>query len=169
MALAILGSNNLALEGEKAVVTLLPVPTAPPAYVPPTNPYIYPAPSLAPSPEGQTLGKGGTAFGSVPPIYIQPPVIRYANGDGLYVPPPIRPEEPPTSQPLAPPPPGTDQVMPVLIGQQPDKVPVAPARDPVQKPAAGPVRGTIAGYDLATVPLWAWLVGAAFLGSRLLR
>lgn len=169
MALAVLGANNLGTEGEAAIVAPLPQPVAAPAYVPPTDPYIYPAPMLAPSPEGQTLGKGGTAFGSVPPIYIQPPVIRYANGDGLYVPPPIRPEEPPTSQPVQPPPPGNEQVMPVLIGQQPRKEPVAEALDPVQKPAAGPVRGTLAGFDLATVPLWAWLVGAAFLGSRLLR
>lgn len=168
MALAVISSNDFGTEGEKAVVALLPAPTAPPAYVPPTNPYIPPAPTLAAPPEGQTLGKGGTPFGAVPLIYIQPPVIRYANGDGLYVPPPIRPEEPPTSQPVALPPPGNKEVMPVLIGQQPRKEPVAEALDPVQKPA-GPIRGTLAGFDLATVPLWAWLVGAAFLGSRLLR
>lgn len=63
--------------------------------------------------------------------------------------------------------PGELQVMPVLKGQKPAVHPIAPTVEPVEQP--GPIKGTIAGFDLQKVPFWAWLAVAAFVGSRLLK
>lgn len=168
MALAITTTSDLALDPTaKALTAPLPTPASAPAYVPPTNPTIPQAPTQALSPEGQTMGKGGTSFGSVPPIYILPPVIRYDTPEVGYDVLPYRPREPVPQNPIEPTLPGTKAVMPVPVGQQPAKVPVPAVVASVETP--GPITGSVAGYDLARVPLWAWLVGAAVVGSKVLK
>lgn len=147
-------------------------PTSAPAYVPPTQPVIPPNPMVAAAPDYQFRGEGGTPFGSNPPAYllpytIEPPVRDYGLSDTGAVP-VERVSKLAVPRPfILPPRPGEDQVMPVPTGQQPAKPNVAPAVEPVSKP--GPVSGTFQGFDLARIPFWAWLVGAAVLGSRLLR
>lgn len=168
MALAITTTSDLELDPTaKALTAPLPTPYNAPAYVAPTNPIIPQAPTMALPPDGQTMGKGGTSFGSVPPIYILPPVIRYDTPDAGYDELPYRPPKV-VPQPLVEPTlPGTKAVMPVPVGQQPAKVPVPAVVASVETP--GPITGTVAGYDLARVPLWAWLVGAAVIGSKVLK
>lgn len=155
---------------EAAVVVPPIVATAAPAYVPPMDPFIPPNPVLAPTPPGTFRGEGGTPFGFRPVLYIQPmvPVVL----DGGYdlsgyseVPAPAKGAIP--ANPVRPGRPGKDQVMPVPTGQQPTKPAIAPAVQSVEQP--GPITGTVAGFDLSRIPFWAWLAGAAFLGSRLLR
>lgn len=169
MALAITTTSDLALDPiAKALTAPLPTPYSAPAYVPPTDPIIAQAPTTALPPDDQTMGRGGTSFGSVPPIYILPPPIRYddtpeAGYDAL----PYRPREPVPQYQVEPTLPGTKAVMPVPTGQQPAKVPVPAVVASVESP--GPIKGTVAGYDLARVPLWAWLVGAAVIGSKVLK
>jgi hypothetical protein len=58
--------------------------------------------------------------------------------------------------------------MPVLKYADPTKPNVAPAVEQVTPPT-GPVRGTLFGKDLSAIPFWAWLVAAAFIGSRVFR
>lgn len=155
-----------------AVVVPSIVATAPPTYMPPTNPYIAQNPAVAPPPPYQFRGEGGTPFGARPPAYVMPPYIlppvRTYDLEGYadQLPDNINKGAVP-DQPDLPGRPGKDQVMPVLTGQQPTKPAIAPAIESVQKP--GPITGTVAGFDLARVPFWAWLATAAVVGSRLLR
>lgn len=161
---------------DQPVVDALPAPTP----ITPTPAPTYQAPSIsdtatvqapmiAPPFPGQTLGKGGTPFGAVPLIYVHPLPILYDAGLKLY------PYEPRAGDPdglvpqpeLRPPRPGEDAITPVPVGQQPTKPPL-----PVQQPQISPlppVKGTVAGFDLAKVPFWAWLVAAAVLGAKLLK
>lgn len=169
MALAVPTSNDLNVKATvETYQAPLPTPTAPPAYVPPTDPYIPPAPMLATPPAWQTLGKGGTYFGAVPQVYAQPPVILYGDAeDQLYGDMPYKPREAVDPQPVEAPPPGTKATMPVIRNKVPPKVPVAAAVDPVEKP--GPITGEVAGFNLARIPFWAWLAGAAVLGAKVLK
>lgn len=167
--LAIRTANELEREPAPVVVVPAITATAAPAFVPPMDPVIPPNPVIAPPPPYQHRGEGGTPFGARPTLYIQP--MRYGDeydarlypleprvgaGDGAVPRPRILPMRP-----------GEKEVMPVPTGQQPTKPPVPPVTPSVQPP--GPITGTVAGFDLARVPLWAWLVAAALLGSRLLR
>lgn len=158
------------LDGQDIEPAYVPPPIVPmsaPLYVAPTNPYIAPAPTLAREPDYQFRGEGGTPFGARPPIYIHP-MIDLETRDLLYIgQPPPQDNQVTPKQPELPPRPGEKAVMPVPTGQQPTKPPVPAVTTPVQKP--GPITGMVAGFDLARVPLWAWLVGAAVVGSRLLR
>lgn len=160
------------LEREAATPAIVPpviAPTAAPSYVPPTDPTIPPNPVIAPPPPNQYFGRGGTPFGARPRLYVEPLVYGDEYDKRLY---PLDPRAGTNDGKVAreqvlPPRPGEKKVMPVPRGDQPTKPPVPPAIEPVQKP--GPITGVVAGFDLSRVPLWAWLVAAALLGSRLLR
>jgi hypothetical protein len=66
--------------------------------------------------------------------------------------------------------PGFFQTMPVPVSKGPAKPYVGPVpTNAVVPPPAGPIAGQVFGFDLAKVPLWAWLVGAAFLGAKVLK
>lgn len=173
MATAVLSSATLDLPVAGApVVAPLPTPRSAPAYVPPVDPYIYPAPTLAQPPNYQIMGTGGTPFGDQPVIYAAPPLVPYTPNTGGRELDTVmtRDDDAPVSQqPVERAPKGSGYVMPVLKRAEPIKPPVAPQVTPVEKPAPGPITGTVAGFDLARVPLWAWLVGAALIGSRLLK
>lgn len=155
---------------EPAVVVSPIAPKSAPAYVPPTDAFIAPNPIIAPPPDGQFRGEGGTPFGSRPSIYIVP-IVPVADGGydlsgyGDVV--PNRDKGPVLPNPVLPGRPGDKQTMPVPTGQQPTKPAVAPAVNALQQP--GPITGNVAGFDLSRIPFWGWLVGAAFLGSRLLK
>jgi hypothetical protein len=121
------------------------------------------------------MGEGGTPFGSVPPIYLAPPAPADYGVAPLY-------GDPGTYNPLngfsvpvlvKPPLKGEDAVvMPPLV-KPPIKRPIASAVEPVKEPApprpSGPVSGTVLGFNLATVPLWVWIVAAVFVGAKVLR
>lgn len=153
-----------------AVVISPIAPKAAPAYQPPTDPFIPPNPIIAPAPPGTFRGAGGTPFGSRPQLYIQPMVPP---PDGVYdlsgydTNMPVRDKGAVLPNPVVPGRPGKDQIMPVLTGQQPTQSPIGTAVESVTKP--GPITGTVAGFDLSRIPFWAWIAGAALLGSRLLR
>ena len=68
------GTRVSAPTTQPAVVVAPITPTAPPAYVPPTNPYIAPDPMKSPPPPYQFRGEGGTPFspGVAPPAYVAP-------------------------------------------------------------------------------------------------
>lgn len=155
---------------QPAVVIAPIAPMSAPAYVPPTDPMIPPNPVVAGTPEGTFRGEGGTPFGYRPTLYIQPIVPDYETGYdvqyGDQLPDNIN-KGALNPNAVLPGRPGKDQIMPVPTGQQPAKPAIAPAVNPVQQP--GPVTGNVAGFDLSRIPFWAWLVGAAVLGSRLLR
>ncbi len=167
---------SIVSDATQPAVVISPIePMSAPAYVPPTEAVIPPNPIVAPAPDYQFRGEGGTPFGVRPPLYITPLVVtnpdeRYnldVSGYGDNVP-TERLAKPAIARPfILPQRPGEDQIMPVPTGQQPMKPPVAPAVESVTKP--GPIGGTIGGFDLSRIPFWAWLAGAALLGSRLLR
>src|SRR6266496_1046973 len=176
MALAIQVASSLSLPVKNGgAVYIPPDVTAAPKYVPEiTSTPIPPNPVIAPPPEGQIKGTGGTIFGIVsgaikPPVtlapYIMPtmkePLYDLPDNDAYA---PMAPYAPLIQ---AKPPAGTQAYV------TPPKVP-APVKSNVPPvvtsvPSLGPITGKVAGFDLATVPLWAWLLGAAVLGARLLR
>jgi len=144
-------------------------PTAAPAYQPPISYPIVSAPMIAPPPSEQFRGEGGTAFGAVPTLYNRPWVATFVDKELLY------PYGPRDGDPdglvagpqILPPRPGEEATMPVVEGQQPAKEEIPPTRESVQRP--GPISGTVAGFDLSRVPLWAWLTVAVFIGVKVLR
>lgn len=149
-------------------------PASAPVYVQPVSVPMLPAPNIAPPPPGQFRGEGGTAFGSVPVLYVQPLIPSGLDGDvGLYVPPPNDAYNPAAPAPVTPETkarPGDSTIQPVPRGVVPGKPAIAPAVEPVKVPAvAGPIKGSILGFDLSLVPLWAWIVGAALVGARVLK
>ena len=156
-------------DAQPAVVVSPIAPKSAPAYVPPTDAVIPPNPIVAPTPEGTFRGEGGTPFWFRPTLYVQPIVPIYDGGYDLsgYGDMPVRNKGAVNPNPVLPGRPGEDQTMPVPTGQQPKKPAIAPAVQSVTQP--GPVAGNVAGFDLSRIPFWAWLAGAAFLGSRLLR
>lgn len=169
-------SNQLldsAMTGPEPVAAPVIQPASAPVYVAPVSVPMLPGPTIAPPPPEQFRGEGGTSFGLVPQIYILPPAPVNLNGDtGTYVPPPNSAYNPATPAPALTGTrarPGDKTIQPVPSGQVPTKPDVAPAVVPVPVPGAGPVKGTFLGFELAMVPLWAWLVGAALLGARVLR
>lgn len=169
IAKAVPGSE-LPQSTEEQYVAPLPLPITAPVPAP-LDPYIQPAPMLATAPDGQTRGEGGTPYGSVPVVYFDAPVLKYGAGvgDDSYTDQmPERSPNPATSQPVERAKDEPGRVAPIPTTPPPSRIPAPKALDPVQKPA-GPITGNVAGFDLATVPLWAWLAGAALLGSRLLK
>lgn len=161
------GTEQSTATAEQPYVAPLPTPTAAPAYIAPTNPYINQDPMEAPAPDYQYRGTGGTPFAAtqpriyLDPIRILPPILdldygltRDATNKGAT-----------PNQPQLPGRPGDRQTMPVPTGQQPAKSDIPKAVQPVP----GPITGNVAGFDLAKVPFWGWLIAAAFLGSRLLK
>lgn len=158
-------------------------PKAAPLYIQPVSVPLLPAPTPAPPPPDQFRGEGGTTFGvssgaDKPVIYIQPIVpedrFHILDGGGIYAPPPndsgYNVNQPTVLPPVTRERPGDSTIQPVPTGQQPTKPDVAPAVVPVTVPAsAGPIKGQFLGFDLGIVPLWAWLVGAALIGARILR
>lgn len=155
---------------------IVPFPSPPPPLV--SDAALVPSPMLAPSFEGQFLGKGGTPFGVMPRIYITPlpPAVINGGGEilrgGVDVSYPFKPRAG-DPEGLVPPPvlrprrPGEDAIVPVPTGQQPTKPPL-PVTQPQITPVA-PVTGKVGGFDLAKVPFWAWLVAAAVVGAKLLK
>lgn len=167
-------------------------PTMAPAYVQPVSTPIRPNPAIASPPPSQFRGEGGTSFGLKPNIYIQAPlpaglevqptiptgdvrtqlyVQRPVSDGGVYMPPPntsFNPNDPAPQTPVTKDRPGDALVMPVPVGQVPAKSDIGTAVVPVTVPG-GPIKGSVLGLDLGVVPLWAWLVGAAILGARVLR
>ena len=172
-----------------AVEAPLIAPAPAPRYVPPLSVAILPAPMIAPPPDGQYMGEGGTPFGSMPVLYIQPPVLPppppdrrpgwFWNGtawiyvgEADYNPPPVLkydPDAPAPENPTLPMRRGEKQVMPVPAGQVPARPDAGEITPQVTTPGTGPVKGMFLGADLSIVPLWAWLAGAALLGARLLK
>ena len=166
-------------EQVKALTTpppIVPLPAPPPPLV--TDSALVSSPMLASSFDGQFMGKGGTPFGVAPRIYVAPLPPQLLNGygdvlnEGVDVSYPYKPRagDPDGLVPqpeLRPPRPGEDAVMPVPAGQQPTKPPL-PKTQPQIAPIA-PVTGKVGGFDLATVPFWAWLVAAAVVGAKLLK
>ncbi len=154
--------------------TIIPDPpmTPAPAYVPapieiPDNPFMLP-----PDPD-QHLGAGGTPFsdssGASKPVlygdpYIlpRPPILindPFGSSDPLgYGVPASTGDSPVAPAPSQASRPGDKATMPVPTAFPITKVPVPPVVTSVQAP--GPITGTVAGFDLARVPLWGWLVGA---------
>jgi hypothetical protein len=146
----------------------LPTPMSAPAYVPPSDPVIPLNPTIAPPPDGQFLGKGGTSFGLIPATYWPSMPLPYTKpGSELYA-------LETRSQPGIAAPlilakrPGDDANVPVPSVPVPIKPPIAETITAAQPPK-GPISGVVAGFDLAKVPLWAWLVGAAVLGAKLFK
>ena len=151
-------------------------PASAPLYVQPVSVPMLRDPMIAPAPDGQFRGEGGTAFGSRPTLYVQPLAPEVADSlsnGGIYRPPvddAYNINAPVIHPPVAPERPGDSTIQPVPVGQQPTKPNVAPAVQPVTVPASsGPIKGQFLGLDLGVVPLWAWLVGAALIGARILR
>lgn len=64
-----------------------------------------------------------------------------------------------------------------VLANTPAKQPVPGSTAPVPQTTnavsrdsqPGPITGKVAGFDLSRVPLWAWLVGAALVGAKLLK
>jgi hypothetical protein len=145
-----------------------------PAYVPLGFAPIPPNPTIAPPPDGQFMGRGGTPFGSIPVLYAAPRDDAGSVGDTYRVPSPEVYGDSPNPVPapganLNPARPGEDNIVLPPLVPAPIKPDVPEALDAVKGAPAGPVRGMLAGFDLATVPLWAWLVGAALVGARFLK
>lgn len=156
------------------VVAPMIAPRAGPVYVPAISAPMMPAPTIAPPPPEQFRGEGGTRFGSVPELYVMPPIpsgIR--DRELIYQLPPNEAYNPATPAPLLPetkPRPGDSTIQPVPRGVVPGKPAIQPAVPEVTVPKLpGPVKGSFLGLDLGLVPLWAWLVGAALLGARVLK
>lgn len=169
-------------------------PAPAPAYIPPVSVPMNPNPYIAPPPPYQFMGEGGTPFGDAPELYVPPdriippppdrrfgwvwtgakweftpvladydppPIVQYDQGGGAVAKPYVLPMRP-----------GEDSLMPVPGGDVPTRPDVAPTVEQVQTPApagTGPFKGNFLGADLSIVPLWAWLVGAALLGARVLK
>lgn len=149
-------------------------PASAPVYLPAISVPMMPDPTIAPPPVGQYRGEGGTAFGSVPRLYVQPPVPGGAGDVGaIYRLPPNEAYNPALPAPILPetkPRLGDSTIQPVPRGDVPTKPAVQPAIPEVTVPKVpGPIKGNILGLDLALVPLWAWIVGAALLGARVLK
>lgn len=153
-------------------------PAAAPEYQPPVSVPMVQDPVEAPAPVGQIRGSGGTSFqvsaGSIKlQPYVLPPVIRNDGDSGLYVPPPNDAYNPNAPAPLTPETmarPGDSTIQPVPRGIVPGKPAIAPAVPAVPVPkVAGPIKGNVLGFDLSLVPLWAWIVGAALVGARVLK
>lgn len=161
---------------EPILATPQAVPVAPPldaAILPSPVPYVSP----------YVRGTGGTPFvvsSGIEKPYVALPFQPYPLRPVIspYAPPEtsgdqnaqqiVNPNQPVPAQPTKPLPPGTKVVMPVLTGQQPTKAPVPAGVEEVPTPG-GPVRGTIAGFDLATIPWWGWAVVAVVGAKVLLR
>lgn len=153
-------------------------PAAAPVYVPAVSVPMTQDPTEAPSPAGQYRGSGGTGFAVSAGIvkvqpYILPPVLRNDGDAGLYVPPPNDAYNPNAPAPLTPETkarPGDSTIQPVPRGVVPVRPIIAPAVPEVPVPkVAGPIKGSFLGLDLSLVPLWAWIVGAALVGARVLK
>ena len=178
---------------------ILPAPTPPPSYQQPISVPMNPNPTAALPPEGQHMGKGGTSFGAMPITYDPPVIIfleeqgYWVNNITNEIVPGLRTAQPsmaagwawsaqppvdyvPPRRPgvTVPKPeligyrPGEDATMPVLYGPVPTRTPAGKVTESVTPPK-GPITGKVGAFDLSTVPTWVWLVGAAFLGSRLLK
>lgn len=170
LALARTTQSGVALQlvVEDEYTAPLPEPTTAPVPAP-LDPIIAPAPTTAPPPPDQTRGEGGTPYQLVPEVYGPPPVLIYApEGTDDYVGPDRMERNPATKQPVEETPNTPGRVAPITVPFPVLKPAVPAAVAPVTKPA-GPITGNVAGFDLARVPLWAWLAGAAFLGAKLLK
>lgn len=149
----------------------LPVISAP-VYVPVGDP-VPPNPIIAPPPPGQFRGEGGTSFiisagGIQPPVYRPSIIPTYIpNTYDIPVTDAYNPQDPAAPMIIAPAPGGTRANVPVPTVPPPAKPPVTGNPTPTEMP--GPISGTVAGFDLTRIPLWAWLAGAALLGARLLK
>lgn len=176
MALAIATGTRLLLPVKDggALAPIIPPPISAPEYTPVGAP-IASNPIIAPPPPQQFRGTGGTPFVdsagiSQPAVYLRPYIISTPSPADLYDTPATdtyNPNSPATPAPLQPKAPGTGANVTPRPVPPPAKPPVPAAVSKTVMP--GPISGNVAGFDLSRVPLWAWLVGAAVLGARLLR
>lgn len=175
MGLSVLGASPI-ITKETAPVLVAPsiTPTPAPTYVPPVSTPMALTPVAAPPSPGSTLGTGGTPFSiSSGLVRLSPWLTRLTRlgGSTPYtgtMPTPVRPIAPET--PSVPAPGGSGTVMPVPSVPRVPKPKLGDATEPVPTPSPrGPVQGTVAGFDLSTVPLWAWLVAAAVVGWKFFK
>lgn len=175
MALTTVLGRTLALPTKDGgALAPIPLPViAAPEYVPVGAP-VPPNPVTAPPPPVQFRGAGGTPFlitsGARSPAVYSPAIIPTYKPFLYDVPDTAayNPNAPAVPLPVAKAPAGTKANVPVPVVVPPSKVPVPATQTPTQAPP-GPVSGNVGGFDLSRVPLWAWLVGAAVVGSRFLR
>lgn len=154
-------------------VAPIPLPViGAPVYVPVGAP-VPPNPIIALPPVNQFRGAGGTPFivsagGSQPPVYRPAIIPTYIpNAYDIPVVDTFNPQDPAAPMIIAPAPDGTkSNILPPKV-RPPAKPPVTGNPTPTVMP--GPISGTVAGFDLTRIPLWAWLAGAALLGARLLK
>jgi len=174
MTIAVLGTSRIELAAAPVLIAPEITPSPAPTYVPPVSTPMALTPISAPPPDGQILGTGGTAFVlSSGSLRLSPWLTRLNRllGGTPYtntMPTPVQPIAPQT--PSVPPPGGSGTIMPVPSVPRPRKPAIGDATESVPTPAPrGPVSGTVAGFDLATVPLWAWLVAAAVVGWKFFK
>ena len=176
LALATTGTRLiLPVKDGGALAPVIPPPTPAPEYMPVGAP-VPPNPIIAPPPPQQYRGEGGTPFldGSgfnQPTVYLRPYIIPVPPSESvLYGIPETEtyyPNAPAVPQIIAKKPAGTGANVTPPPVPPPAKLPVPAVVSPTVKP--GPVTGNVGGFDLSRVPLWAWLVGAAVVGARLLK
>ena len=159
-------SPTLQTATQEPLVAPVIAPASAPAYVPDTQPYLAPSPVVAPPPDGQFRGEGGTSFGLIPQVYERPYVTVQPGTDPLYGGPAVATywngEAVPT-RPLTPPRPGEESIMPVPKSTAPTRSYIAPTQAPVVPVKPGPIQATVLGFDLSVIPLWTWLLAGGAL------